>query len=188
MIKKSLMQHIMICSLAIPLALCASPSQAGDIGINFHFGIPQPPVFIAPQPVYRPPVPTFYFQESPELVYMDSLGFYVAMGSPYDLFRHNNYYYIYHQGYWHRSSQLHGPWHIVEYRNLPSGFHRHKIEQIRRFRDAEYDNYRHNRRGGPDQRYRPPRYRDDRDRDHRDHRDHRDRREDRGRRHDERRW
>jgi hypothetical protein len=187
MIKYYLMRHIMICTLAIPLALCAVPGQAGDIDVNFHFGIPQPPIYVAPRPVHRPPAPTFYFQDNPELIYMDSLGFYVAVGSPYDLFRHDNYFYIYQQGYWHRSSHLNGPWRIVEYRSLPSSFRRHKIEQIRRYRDAEYDRHRHHRRSGPDKRYHPPRYQNDREWDHRD-RDHRDGRYDRYDRRDERRW
>ncbi|KAF0187678.1 MAG: hypothetical protein FD168_2402 [Desulfobulbaceae bacterium] len=168
MIKKTLLQSLMLCCLATPITFCASPSEAGDVDINFHLGgYPRPPVIIAPQPRYRSPGPAFYFDTTPDFIYMNSLGFDVAMGSPYDLFRHSNSYYIFHQGYWHRSSRINGPWHMVDYRSLPPGFRRHKIEQIRRYRDVEYRKHRHDRR-------------DDR----RDYHDQRDYRNDRGDRYD----
>ncbi|MBU0664511.1 MAG: hypothetical protein KJ990_08215 [Proteobacteria bacterium] len=173
MIKKYFMIHFMLTALAIPLALCIAPeSHAGDIGVNIHFGVPLPLV-IAPRPVYRRPVPIFYFNESPEFIYSPFLSFSVAIGSPYDLFYDNNAYYIFHQGYWHRSSHLDGPWRIVDYRSLPPAFHRHKIEQIRRYRDREYDVYRQHRRDSPDKRYSPRYNRDYRERNHRDYREER---------------
>jgi len=171
MIKKFLLKPLLICSLTIPLTLCAFSSQAGDVGISFHFGDPRPPVIIAPQPVYRHPAPVFYFDTTPDFYYMDSLGCYVAIDSPYDLFRYRNSYYIFHDGYWHRSSRLHGPWVLVDYRALPPGFRKHKIEHIRRYRDAEYYRHRHDRRDYPDRRYHPSHH--DRDRWDDDDHDHR---------------
>jgi len=170
MIKKTIINHLLLCSLAVPLSLCASSSKAGDIGINLHFGSPYPPVIVAPQPVYRHPAPVFYFDSTPDFCYMDSLGFYVAMGSPYDLFRYRNTYYIYHQGNWHRSSRLNGPWILADYRTLPPGFRRHKIDKIRRYRDAEYYRHRDDGRDYPDRRRHYPRYRDRWDDDDHDHR------------------
>ncbi|MBA3005720.1 MAG: hypothetical protein KKB91_02565 [Proteobacteria bacterium] len=173
MTKKDFMTPFMIAALAIPLTLCIpSNSHAGDIGVNIHLGVPLPPV-IVPRPVYRRPVPIFYFNESPEFIYSPFLSFSVAIGSPYDLFYDNNAYYIFHQGYWHRSSRLDGPWRIVDYRSLPRAFHRHKIEQIRRYRDKEYDVYRHHRQDSPDKRYSPRYNRDHRERDHRNYREER---------------
>ncbi len=177
MTRKYFMTHFMITALAIPLTLCIpSNSHAGDIGVGIHFGIPPQPVFV-PRPVYRRPVPIFYFDESPEFVYSPFLSFSMAIGSPYDLFYDNNDYYIFHQGYWHRSSHLDGPWRIVDYRSLPPAFHRHKIEQIRRYRDKKYDVYRQHRQGYRDRRYPPPRYnreyREYRERYHRDYREER---------------
>jgi len=171
MIKKILTKSLFIYSLAIPLSLCALSSQAGDVGVSFHFGVPSPPVIVAPQPVYRHPAPVFYFDTTPDFYYMDSLGFDVAIGSPYDLFRYRNAYYIFHNGYWHRSSRLHGPWVLVDYRALPHGFRKHKIEHIRRYRDAEYNKHRHDRRNYPDRRYHPSHH----DRDRWDDHDRRDR-------------
>lgn len=174
MIRKNLARKFMIASLLVPLALCTSQSQAGDIGVSIHLGIPYPPpVIIAPRPVYRRPVPTFYFNETPEFIYSPSLNFYVGVGSPYDLFYHNNSYFIFQQGYWHSSNQLHGPWHIVDYRTLPPGFRRHKIEQIRRYRDSDYKASRHQRRDYPDRRYVPHYNRDYRERDRNNYREER---------------
>lgn len=181
MIQRNIMTRLIPCFLALPLALAAASSQAGDIGINFHFGPPPPaPVIIAPRPLYQPAGPAFYFSTTPEFIYSNSLGFYIAIGSPYDLFRYNNFYYIFHQGYWHRSPRIHGPWHVVERRALPPHFRRHKIDDIRRYRDRDYKRYKDNRRDHHDRRYHPSR-----DRDHRDHwdgRDGRDHRKDEQRR------
>lgn len=187
MTRKNFMKRIMISALSIPLALCASQSQAGNVGVDIHFGIPFQPEIIVQRPVYRRPVPTFYFRETPDFIYQESLGFSVGVGSPYDVFYDNNDYYIFQQGYWHRSSQLDGPWRIVDYQTLPPNFRRHKIEQIRRYRDAEYNTYRQHRRYSPDRRYTPRYSREYRDRDHRNYRQVRDHREERRPRDHERR-
>lgn len=171
--QNNLMTRLMINVLAIPLTLCAAAqSYASNIGVDIHVGFPAPPVVMVPRPVYRQPAPTFYFNESPEFVYMQSAGFYMAVGSPYDLFYDNNDYYISYEGYWHRSSTLDGPWRIVDRHALPSGFHRHDVSQFRRYRDREYNAHRHQRRDYSDRRYSP---RHDRDyREHREGRRHRD--------------
>jgi len=171
--QNNLMTCLMINMLAIPLTLCAAAqSHAGNIGVDIHVGFPTPPVVMVPRPVYRQPVPTFYFNESPEFIYMQSTGFYMAVGSPYDLFYDNNDYYISYQGYWHRSSTLDGPWRIVDRHALPSGFRRHDINQFRSYRDTEYN----------DRRYSPRYDRDDRDRDNSDYQE--DRRHHEDERHD----
>lgn len=136
--QKNLMTRLMINVLAIPLTLGAAQSQAGNIGVDVQLGVP-------PRPVYRQLVPTFYFNGSPEFIYSPFLNFSVAIGSPYDLFYDNNHYFIFHQGYWHRSSQLNGPWTIVNSNSLPPAFRRYKIDQIRRYRDKKYGVYRYHR-------------------------------------------
>ncbi len=177
--KKILIIKLVIGSLLAPLAWWATDSHAGDIGVSFHLGLPIPSAIIVPQPVYRRPPPAFAFRETPEFIYSPSLNFYVGVNSPYDLFYHNNSYFIFDQGYWHRSPQLHGPWQIVEYHILPPGFRRHKIEQMRRYRDADF---KASRRHSRDRRYTPARdYREERhyrdesrsgyDRDRRNYRD-----------------
>jgi len=171
MTRKNLITQLMIGSLLVPLTLCASQSQAGNIGVSFHLGIPLPSVVIAPQPVYRRPAPVFSFNATPEFIYSPSLSFYVGIGSPYDLFYHNNSYFIFDRGYWYRSSHLRGSWQIVDYHILPPGFRKHKIEQIRRYRDTDFKASRRHQQVSPDRRY-PPRYsREYQERDRRSYRD-----------------
>ena len=170
--QKNLMTRLMINALAIPLTLCATQSHAGNVGVDIHLGIPAPPVVMVPRPAYRQP-PAFSFNETPEFIYSPFLRFSMAIGSPYDLFYDNNHYYIFYEGSWHRSSQLNGPWTIVNYRSLPPDFRRHKIDKIRRYRDKEYDIYRYHRSSHPDHHYSPRHDRDDHDRDYRDYREER---------------
>lgn len=176
--QKNLMKRLMINALAIPLTLCAAQSHAGNVGVDIHLGVPVPSVVVAPRPAHHRPVPAFYFNETPEFIYSPFLRFSVAIGAPYDLFYDNNHYYIFSDGYWHRSPQLDGPWSIVHYRSLPPDFRRHKIDQIRRYRDKEFDIYRHHRPSRPDHHYSPRHERDDHDRDGhgRDYRDYREER------------
>ncbi len=171
--QKNLMTRLMINALAIPLTLCAAQSHAGNVGVDIHLGIPAPPVVMVPRPAYRQPAPAFSFNETPEFIYSPFLRFSMAIGSPYDLFYDNNHYYIFSEGSWHRSSQLNGPWTIVNYRSLPPDFRRHKIDKIRQYRDREYDVYRYHRPNHPDRHYSPHHDRDDHDRDYRDYREER---------------
>lgn len=121
--------------LAFPPGLLATASHAANVGININIG--GPPLIAPPPPVYRP-VPHFYFETRPNLVFMDGPGFYMAVGSPYDMFFHKNIYYIYNNGYWYQSARYNGPWVIVEHRRLPSVFHRHDVNYYRRYRDNAY--------------------------------------------------
>ncbi|MGB9081615.1 MAG: hypothetical protein WCD00_09955, partial [Desulfuromonadaceae bacterium] len=70
------------------------------------------------------------------------LGFYVAVGLPYDLFYVQNNYYLYRDGRWSRASRSRGPWVFMDRRALPPGLRRHKIERIHQYRDQEYVVYR----------------------------------------------
>jgi hypothetical protein len=160
--QRNLVKCLLINALAIPLTLCASQSQAAHVGVDIHLGIPAP-VVVAPREVSRRPVPTFYFNETPEFIYSPFLTFSVGIGAPYDLFYDNSNYYICYQGYWYRSRQLNGPWDFVYYRSLPPAFRRYKIDRIRKYRDKEYDLYRYHRPSHPEQHYSPRHERDGRD-------------------------
>jgi len=171
MTRNNLLTKLLLGSLLIPITLCVPQSHAGDIGFSIHFGTPYPPVVMAPQPIYRRPMPAFSFSATPEFIYSPSLNFYVGVGSPYDVFYHNNSYFIFDQGYWYRSSHLRGSWQIVDYHILPPGFRKHRIEQIRRYRDTDYRAYRNHRRESPDRRY-PPHYsREHKEKDQKGYRD-----------------
>jgi hypothetical protein len=97
---------------------------------------------VAPPP---PPPRTVIIEdieEPPDFVYPDSLGFYVAVGIPYDLFYIGNTYYMYRDNAWYRAPHYRGPWVVTRYKHLPSGLRRHKFERIRYYRDHEYRVYR----------------------------------------------
>ena len=129
-------------------------AQAGNVGVdlNLHLGDQPRQVVVAPPPapaqvvVSQPaPVPYVSIEDDVDFVYPDRLGFYVAVGVPYDLFVVQNNYYLYRDGRWLRSPRDRGPWVVVSRRELPPGLRRHRIERIREIRAAEYDVYRHDR-------------------------------------------
>ena len=103
---------LVIGSLLAPLAWLASDSQAGDIGVSFHLGLPFPAAIIAPQPVYRRQPPTFSFRETPEFIYSPSLNFYVGVNWPYLHFYYNKHYYIFVQLTRLISPQLYAAWRL----------------------------------------------------------------------------
>ena len=116
----------------------------------------------------------------PEFVLPPSLGFYVAVDVPYDLYRVNNSYFIFMNNRWYKGRYYNGPWIETHYSYLPPPLRRYKHRDIRIIRDREYHHYRtnpHDYRRHKDRYYRPTkRWEDDR-RDHRNYRDHRDRRD-----------
>ncbi|HET6418534.1 MAG TPA: hypothetical protein VFG19_00160 [Geobacteraceae bacterium] len=161
--------------------------------VDFHVGVnigtpgvavPVPvPVAPAPQPVYvQPPVA---IEEPPEFIAPPELGFYVAVGVPYDLFFAGGRYYLCRGNAWYASPNYNGPWVSARYKTLPWGLRKYPYERIRYFRDT---GYRHWREGGnpywekhhfhPEKRWGGERRADRRDwnngRDHRDGGDFRD--------------
>jgi hypothetical protein len=126
------------------LALGASVACAGNVGVNVNvnLGNPPPPVVVAP-PVA--PAPVISIDQDVDFVLPSPLGFYVAIGVPYDLFYVQNSYYLWRDGHWYRAPGSRGPWAQTHYRDLPPGLRKHNIERIRSYRNAEYDYYRHDR-------------------------------------------
>jgi hypothetical protein len=78
----------------------------------------------------------------PAFIRLASPGFSVSVGAPYDIVLSNNVYYLYDHGQWYRSLRYNGPWRIVRVRELPPRIRHYRIEQIRRFRDMEYNQHR----------------------------------------------
>ncbi|MGB7511402.1 MAG: hypothetical protein WBP54_08975, partial [Pelodictyon phaeoclathratiforme] len=62
----------------------------------------------------------------------------VAVGTPYDIVYYNHRYYINQNGSWYRSSSYRGPWNVIREKNLPGKIRRHRLEDIKRYRDTEY--------------------------------------------------
>jgi hypothetical protein len=138
------------------LTFGASAVSASNVGVdvNLHIGNQPQQVVIpapaAPQPapvIVREPVPTavFAIDDDVNFVYPAQLGFYVAVGVPYDLFYVRNNYYLFRDGRWFRAPGSHGPWAAARYQELPPGLRRHDIARIRAYRSTEYDSYRRDR-------------------------------------------
>ena len=145
--------------LAVLLQVAALPFldtrelHAGNVGVdvNIHLGnqlrpviLPQPPPVVVAEPVYEPE-PYYEVEEEVEFIYPRELGFYVAVGVPYDLFYLNNAYFIFRDGRWLRSGSSRGGWVNVTYRDLPPTLRRHRMERIREYRTREYVIYQRDR-------------------------------------------
>ena len=119
-------------------AVAAAVSAEAGVNVNLNIGVPAPRVFVSTPPSVR-------FDVAPLFVASPKLGFYVGVDTPYDILFSSNYFYLYYGNSWHRSQSHNGPWAEVPYRDLPPGIRKHRIEQIREYRDREYRVYRKDR-------------------------------------------
>jgi hypothetical protein len=165
MIQAKMVRLTLLQSAAI-LALSAQAALAGNLGVNLNINLGEPrpvyvapppaAVYVAPPPVYAPPPAAVYVAPPPpyappmevigmdddiQFVYPEGLGFYVAVGVPYDLFYLHNSYFLWRDGRWLRASSSRGPWVVQRYRDLPQGLRRHRLERIREYRTREYALY-----------------------------------------------
>ena len=122
------------------LMFTASVAYAGNVDVNINIG-EQPRQVVVHEPAYQPPL-HIQVDEDVQFLYPRPLGFYVAVGLPYDLFFVQNNYYLYRDGRWSRAPRSQGPWVYVERRALPPGLRKHKMERIHHYRDQEYGVYR----------------------------------------------
>jgi len=81
---------------------------------------------------------SFVIDARPSFVYLPDEGFAVSVESPYDIIAGDDRYYINQKGSWYRSSSYRGPWELIKEKNLPSKIRKHRLEDIRKYRDAEY--------------------------------------------------
>ena len=89
-------------------------------------------------------MPRIVLPAPPEFILSPSLGFYVAVGVPHDIYRVNRNYYLFQDDRWYRGTYYNGPWRAVNHNQLPQNLRRHKHEDIRAIRDKEYGHYREN--------------------------------------------
>jgi len=149
---------VLLPSAAI-LCLGVHAAHAG-VNVNINLGEPPrqvivatpPPVYVAPPapvyvapPAYAPPVETIQVEDDIQFVYPNQLGFYVAVGVPYDLFYLQDSYFLFRDGRWLRAPSSRGPWIVQRYRELPPGLRRYRLERIREFRAREYAVYNRDR-------------------------------------------
>lgn len=140
------MKHLVRWPLAALLLFCASPANADSVNLNVHIGDPSPEeVIVVREPAHHHHhrhAREIYVEDDVQFIYPESLGFYVAVGLPYDLFYVGKTYYLYQDGYWHRAHHSRGPWIVVNHRDLPPGLRKHSVERIRYYRDEEREVYR----------------------------------------------
>jgi hypothetical protein len=135
--------------LLLLVAVATASSALAETNVNVSIGVPGPRV-VVPPPLPAPRVvvsapPAVLFEVAPEFIAPSRLGFYVGVDTPYDIIFSSDFYYLYYGNSWHRSRHHNGPWVEVPYRQLPPGIRRHRIEQIRSYRDREYRVYRSER-------------------------------------------
>lgn len=99
----------------------AVPVRA-DVDVQIHIGVPPPVVVVGP----------------PEMLFLQPPGVYVAVGIPFDLFFVGGRYYYFHDGGWFWGPGYGGPWVHVRFEHLPPGLRKHKIHQLRDYREHEY--------------------------------------------------
>lgn len=120
--------------IILVIAVITAASAQAEVNVSVNVGVPIPRVVVSS--------PSVYFDVAPLFVAPSRLGFYVGVDTPYDIIFSSNLFYLYYGNSWHRSGHHNGPWVEVPYRELPPGIRKHRIEQIRSYRDREYRVYR----------------------------------------------
>jgi hypothetical protein len=146
-----MIKHLARTLSAAIMAMIVTASAAWcEVNLNVSIGLPLPTIVIA---------------EPPEFILPSSLGFYVAVGTPYDLYQVDNVYFLFRDNRWFKSPYYNGPWREVRHKKLPKVLRRHNYERIRYYRDEEYRHYRHDRHKYRGRYFRPERIdrRDDND-------------------------
>jgi hypothetical protein len=131
-----LMKRIAAITAALVI-LSVSSGWAADVGFNVNLNIGNraeaAPVYVDPQ---------IGIAQPPEFILPPALGFYVAIGVPYDMVFVSNVYYLHKGNVWYRAPRYDGPWVVTPYKRLPPGIRKHRFEKIRYYRDEEYRRYR----------------------------------------------
>jgi hypothetical protein len=131
------MRKIFLSFGLIIIGFLASPVLAQSVGLDIHIGnrsTHPPPMVVGPPPIV--------LEAPPNMVYVESLRSYVAVGIPQDLFYDANSYYYHHNGIWYRSAYYRGPWTHMERGQIPSGLNGHRIEEIREYKRHAWEDHR----------------------------------------------
>jgi hypothetical protein len=98
---------------------------------------PAPPEIAPPAAQYAPPPPV-YVEQSPQFIYSEPLGMYVAVGVPYDLVYTGSEYFYWYNGHWYRGPYYNGPWTYATRAYYPPALLQFRIGYIRHYRNYEY--------------------------------------------------
>jgi len=127
--------------IAAAAILAASQAVPANAGVNFNLNVGLPVAVASAPPPPPVPVPARVAVAAPEFIFSPSLGFYVSVGTPTDIFFTGGNYYRYDRGYWYSSPSYNGRWTRTALRGLPPELTRHRYEQIRYYRDRDYRHY-----------------------------------------------
>jgi len=120
--------------LLVVAALCGSnPTLAADIGydIDIHIGNRSPaPIIVNEPPLFLVPA---------------ALGFQVAVGVPYDMFRIDGRFYLCRNEVWYVAPGYGGPWTVMQRNRLPPGLAKRRYAEIIALRNEEYGRFQENR-------------------------------------------
>jgi hypothetical protein len=114
----------------VVVALSLASAAWGEVNVGVSIGIPMPRIVL--------PAP-------PDFILSPSLGFYVAVGIPHDIYRVNRNYYLFQNDRWYRGTYYNGPWRAMNHNQLPRSLRRYNHDKIRAVRDEEYRHYQDNR-------------------------------------------
>ncbi|WP_243372341.1 hypothetical protein [Geotalea sp. SG265] len=126
--------------IAMVVAFSGSTVYAGNVGVdlNIHLGdryrAASVDEYVYQEPVLLPVTIEYPAVERARFVYPEQLGFYVAVGVPYDLCYIGDSYYLFRDGYWFKARSSRGPWAAQSYRDLPWELRRQRLERIRYYR------------------------------------------------------
>ena len=139
--------QLRLTAIVVTGMLAVAIASEAKVDVNVNIGAPSVVVreVVPPPPPPVPPRRTVIIEDVPDFIYPSSLGFYVAVGVPYDLYYVDDYYYMYRDGLWHRSYDYGGPWKVIKGKRVPYGLRRHRIDTIRHHRDREYVIYQRDR-------------------------------------------
>lgn len=141
--------RLTIAIVAIAVIFAEISAEAGSFNVDLNINLdPFRPVIFREE-VYRPPAPVRYdleaeypLRDEVRFIYPDELGFYVAVGVPYELCYINKSYYLFSAGRWLRAYSRRGPWVAMGYRELPMVLRQHRVERIRDYRQHGYASHR----------------------------------------------
>jgi hypothetical protein len=134
--------------IAAAIVLTASQAVPAHAGTNFNLSIGFPVAVAAVPPPPPVPVAPRVVVGAPDFFYAPSLGFYVSVGGPMDIFFCGGNYYRYDRGYWYSSRSYNGHWARTHSRGLPPELRRHSYKEIRDFRDRDYRRHMETRNHG----------------------------------------
>ena len=76
--------------------------------------------------------------ERPSFIVLPDYGLSVSVGTSYDILYYDNLYYVYDNADWFSSPDYRGPWVPLQDNELPDVIRKHRVEDIRKVRDMEF--------------------------------------------------